>query len=63
MRVVDKKKIIGKMVGQGGGEDQGFAAPPPQKKERVYHFIYAPYQKDGSEFRIRYKCRNEMTSR
>jgi hypothetical protein len=26
-RVVDKKKIIGKMEGQGGGEAQGVADP------------------------------------
>jgi hypothetical protein len=27
-RVVDKKRIIGKMEGQGGGEVQGVADPP-----------------------------------
>jgi hypothetical protein len=51
--LVDKKRIIGKMKGQAGGEAQGVAAPhthPPQKVrcwyilwlfELIYgHFIY-----------------------
>jgi hypothetical protein len=29
-RVVDPKRIIGKMEGQGGGEAQGVADPPQQ---------------------------------
>jgi CubicO group peptidase (beta-lactamase class C family) len=28
-KVVDKKRIIGKMEGRGGGEAQGVADPPP----------------------------------
>jgi hypothetical protein len=31
-RVVDPKRIIGKMEGQGGGEAQRVADPPPKKK-------------------------------
>jgi hypothetical protein len=31
-KVVDPKRIIGKMEGQGGGEAQGVAVPPPKKK-------------------------------
>jgi hypothetical protein len=27
-RVVDKKRMIGKMEGRGGGEEQGVADPP-----------------------------------
>jgi hypothetical protein len=30
-RVVDKKRMIGKMEGQGGGEAQGVADPPKRK--------------------------------
>jgi hypothetical protein len=29
---VNKKRIIVKLEGQGGGEAQGVADPPPQKK-------------------------------
>jgi hypothetical protein len=32
-KAVDPKRIIGKMKGQGGGEAQGVAEPPPQKKK------------------------------
>jgi hypothetical protein len=32
-RVVDKKRIIGKMEGRGGGEAQGVDDPPPPKKK------------------------------
>jgi hypothetical protein len=31
-RVVDPKRIIGKMEGQGGEEAQGVAYPPPPPK-------------------------------
>jgi hypothetical protein len=34
-RVVDMKKIIGKMEGQGGGEAQGVADPPPKKPDSI----------------------------
>jgi hypothetical protein len=30
-RVVDKKRVIGKMEGRGGGEAQGVAAPATKK--------------------------------
>jgi hypothetical protein len=39
-RVVDKKRLIGKMVGQGG-EVQGVAdAPPPKKKSLLRQGIW-----------------------
>jgi hypothetical protein len=31
-KVVDPKRIIRKMEGQGGGQAQGFADPPPKKR-------------------------------
>jgi hypothetical protein len=37
-RVVDKKRIIGKMVGLGGGEAQGAADPKRTSKSRHLHF-------------------------
>jgi hypothetical protein len=35
-KVVDPKRTIGKMEGQGGGEAQGVAVPPPQKKSQTH---------------------------
>jgi hypothetical protein len=37
IKVVDPKRIIEKMEGQGGGEAQGGTDPPPPKKIH-YHF-------------------------
>jgi hypothetical protein len=35
-RVVDPKRIIGKMEGRGGAEAQGVADPPKNKIEKMY---------------------------
>jgi hypothetical protein len=35
-RVVDKKRIIGKMEGQGGGKAQRVADPPPPPKKGIW---------------------------
>jgi hypothetical protein len=35
-KVVDPKIIIGKMEGQGGGDPQGVADPPPHKKGYIH---------------------------
>jgi hypothetical protein len=37
-KVVDPKRIIGKMEGQGGGEAQGVADPKKEKKKRPSPF-------------------------
>jgi hypothetical protein len=34
-KVVDKKRIIGKRVGLGGGEAQGVADPPPPPPQKA----------------------------
>jgi hypothetical protein len=37
-RVVGPKRIIRKMEGRGGGEAQGVADPPKNKKHVFFHF-------------------------
>jgi hypothetical protein len=47
-RVVDMKKIIGKMEGQGGGEAQGVADPPPKKNRIQFKSVTIPVLVAGS---------------
>jgi hypothetical protein len=41
-RVVDPKRIIGKMEGQGGGEAQGVADPPKKSSGRFLTTLVSP---------------------
>jgi hypothetical protein len=49
-RVVDKKRIIGKTEGQGEGEAQGVADPPPKKKSIYIYFDHSLSYEPGSDF-------------
>jgi hypothetical protein len=49
-KVVNPKRIIGKMEGRGGGEAQGFADPEKKDRDQLFGETYVVHEKKHSEF-------------